>query len=82
MTLDPEKIRKRVARISTDDLFLWADNAAAGMMRQLDDFRRNPDESHLAEVKLASLTMDLVCDELGVRLKQAQEQLDSDNDGS
>lgn len=75
MTLDPEKIRKRVARLTTDDLMLWADNAATGMQRYLDDFRRNPDEAFLGEVKLAALSMDAVVDELALRLKQHREQL-------
>lgn len=80
MNLDPEKIRKRVARQTTDDLLTWANVAAAGMQRQLDDFRRAPDESHLGEIKLAALTMDVVCDELATRLQQAREQLDSSED--
>jgi hypothetical protein len=66
------RISKRVARMTTDDLMSWADTATYGMQRQLDDFRRNPDEQHLAEIKLAALSMDAVADELGVRLAQSK----------
>lgn len=75
--MDPEKIRRRVSKIPSADLLLWADNAASGMQRHLDDFRRTPIEDHLGEIKLAALTMDAVVDELATRLKQAREQLDS-----
>lgn len=80
MMMDPEKIRRRVAKISTEDLLMWADNAASGMQRQLDDFRRAPAEDHLGEIKLAALSMDVVADELASRLKQAREHLDSPED--
>lgn len=75
--MDPEKIRKRVAKIVTDDLLMWADNAASGIQRQLDDFRREPDEAHLGEIKLAALSLDAVADELALRLKQAREVVDA-----
>lgn len=78
MIQDPEKIRRRVARMDTDDLRSWANSAAVGMQRQLDDFFRSPAEDHLGEIKIATLTMDFVVDELAVRLKQAQESLDED----
>jgi hypothetical protein len=79
--LDPGKIRSRVARMTTDDLMLWADNAATGMQRYLDDFRRHPDEAFLGEVKLAALSMDVVVDELSIRLRQQQEQLAREQQG-
>lgn len=66
------RIKRRVGMMTPEDLLLWADAAASGMQRQLDDFRRNPDEAHLAEIKLAALSMDAVVDELGVRLRRAQ----------
>jgi hypothetical protein len=75
--ISPEKIRRRVARITTDDLLMWADNAASGIQRQLDDFRREPDEAHLGEIKLAALSLDAVTDELALRMKQARELIDS-----
>lgn len=75
MITDPEKIRARVARMTTDDIFMWADNAAMGMQRYLDDFRRTLSEDCLAEIKLASLSMDVVVDELAIRLKQYQEKV-------
>jgi hypothetical protein len=74
--LDPERIKKRVARMTTDDLLMWADNATSGMQRYLDDFRRSPDEAQLGEINLAALSMTFVCDELAIRLKQEQEALD------
>lgn len=77
MILDPEKIRRRVARLSTDDLMLWADNAASGMQRYLDDFRRSPDEAYLAEIKLAAISMDFVVDEMSARLSQDKDSVDS-----
>lgn len=74
--IDLEKIQRRVAKTNTDDLLMWADNAASGIQRQLDDFRRSPDEAHLAEIKLAAVSMDCVADELGIRLRQHRESLD------
>ena len=75
MSTTPEemarRINRRVAMMSTDDLMSWADTATYGMQRQFDDFRKNPDEAHLAEIKLAALSIDAVADELGVRLAQA-----------
>lgn len=73
--MDRAKMEARVAGMNTDDLLIWADNAATGMQRYLDDFRRNLDEACLAEVKLAALSMDVVVDELALRLKQYQNQL-------
>ena len=55
--MDLEKIKARVAKIPTDDLMMWADNAASGMQRHLDDYRRSPDEAYLGEISLAALTM-------------------------
>lgn len=75
--MTPERIQARVARINTDDLMLWADAAAAGMMRHLDDFRRSRDEAHLGEVSLAALSMGYVVDELASRVRKEREQLDS-----
>lgn len=68
------RIKTRVEKMSTDDLMSWADTALYGMQRQLDDFRRDPDEAHLAEIKLAALSMDAVADELGVRLNQGKQR--------
>lgn len=69
------RMTRRVARSTSDDLLFWADNAASGMQRQLDDFRRSPDEAHLAEISLAARTMLAVVDELALRMKQAREAL-------
>lgn len=66
------RLRKRVAGMTTDDLMSWADTATYGMQRQFDDFRKAPDEAHLAEIKLAALSIDALADELGVRLAQAR----------
>lgn len=77
MSLTPEelaaRLAKRVARMTTDDLMSWADSATYGMQRQFDDFRKNPDDAHLAEIKLAALSIDAVADELGVRLAQSRQ---------
>lgn len=67
------RIRTRVEKMTTDDLMSWAETAVYGIQRQLDDFRRDPDEAHLAEIKLAALSMDAVADELGVRLNQGKQ---------
>lgn len=75
MTLDREKIAARVAKMATDEIILWADNAATGMQRYMDDFRRTLDEAALGEVKLAALSMDICVDELAIRLRQYQELL-------
>jgi len=74
--IDPEKIRRRVAGLDTENLLMWADNAASGIQRQLDDYRRKPDEAHLAEIKLAAVSMDFVVDELAERLRKEQKPLD------
>lgn len=77
MSLTPEelaaRLAKRVARMTTDDLMSWADSATYGMQRQFDDFRKSPDDAHLAEIKLAALSIDAVADELGVRLAQSRQ---------
>lgn len=78
MTIDHEKIQRRIARLSTDDLMMWADNAASGMQRQMDDFRRTPVEDHLHETKLAAVTMQYVCDELLERQRKAKQSLDDE----
>lgn len=62
------RIRRRVAKMPAEDLMLWAENAASGMMRHLDDFRRAPDVAHLAEIRLAAVSMDAVVEELAKRL--------------
>lgn len=67
------RIKTRVEKMTTDDLMSWAETAVYGIQRQLDDFRRDPDEAHLAEIKLAALSMDAVADELGVRLNQGKQ---------
>lgn len=59
--------------MTTDDLMSWADSATYGMQRQFDDFRKSPDDAHLAEIKLAALSIDAVADELGVRLAQSRQ---------
>jgi hypothetical protein len=66
------RLAKRVKRMSTDDLMLWAETATAGMMRQLDDFRHSPDQAHLAEIRLAAVSMDAVCEEISIRLEQSK----------
>lgn len=71
------RIQKRVAQTTTDDLMSWADSAASGIQRQLDDFRRDPDESHLAEISLAALTMGAAVDEIALRLKQHRSTMSS-----
>lgn len=68
------RVKNRVEKMDTTDLMSWLDMAASGVQRQLDDFRKNPDEAHLAEIKLAALSMDAVADELGVRLRQMQQR--------
>jgi hypothetical protein len=66
------RMQRRVAMTTTDDLLSWADTATYGIQRQFDDFRKKPDEAHLAEIKLAAATLDAVADELAVRIKQAK----------
>lgn len=75
--MDLEKIKARVAKIPTDDLMMWADNAASGMQRHLDDYRRSPDEAYLGEISLAALTMGVVVDTLAERARAARKQVDS-----
>lgn len=62
------RLAKRVKMMSYDDLMSWAETAAMGMQRQLDDFRRNPVVDHLAEIRLAAISMDAVVGELAKRL--------------
>lgn len=68
------RIKRRVEGSDSASLLQWLDMAASGVQRHLDDFRREPDEAHLAEIKLAALTMDAVADELGVRVRQMNQQ--------
>lgn len=68
------RLKRRVEKMDSTDLMSWLDMAASGVQRQLDDFRRKPAEDHLAEIKLAALSMDAVADELGVRLRQLQQR--------
>lgn len=75
--LDPEKVKRRISKLSTSELMDWADVAASGIMRHLDDFRRTPDEAHLGEISLAAATMGYVVDELAAKLRKARESLDS-----
>ena len=78
MSLTPEemaaRIKRRVSMMTPEDLLSWADTATSGMQRQLDDFRRDPVEDHLAEIKLAALSMDAVADELAERLRRARQR--------
>lgn len=73
--MDRAKLEARVQGQKTDDLLIWADTAASGMQRYLDDFRRTGDVACLAEVKLAALTMDAVVDEVAIRMEQYRAQL-------
>lgn len=74
--MDPEKIRRRVEKIPTSDLLTWAENSAAGQMRYLDDYRRSPDEAYLGEIALAALSMQIVVEVLGERVRNARNQVD------
>lgn len=67
------RMTKRVQGMDSSALLEWADLAAMGMQRQLDDFRRNPDEAHLGEINVALLGMGAVIDELALRMRQARE---------
>jgi hypothetical protein len=67
------RMARRVQRMDSSALLEWADLAASGMQRQLDDFRKNPDESHLGEINVALLGMGAVVDELALRMRQARE---------
>jgi hypothetical protein len=67
------RVKRRVQTMDTSTLLEWGSLAASGMQRQLDDFRRSPDDSHLAEVNVALISMGAVVDELALRLKQARE---------
>lgn len=58
------RIQKRVRMMPPDDLLSWADTAASGMQRHLDDFRRTGDTAHLAEIRLAAVSMDAVVERL------------------
>lgn len=71
------RLQKRVAQSTTDDLLSWADQAASGMQRELDDFRRDADEAHLAEISLAALTMGAAVDEIALRLRQHRSTMSS-----
>lgn len=74
MSPSPEEIlarlTKRVKMMTTDDLMSWAETAAMGMGRHIDDFRRNPVMDHLAEIRLAAVSMDAVVGELADRLPE------------
>ncbi len=67
------RMARRVQRMDSSALLEWADLATSGMQRQLDDFRKHPDESHLGEINVALLGMGAVVDELALRMRQARE---------
>jgi hypothetical protein len=67
------RMARRVQRMDSSALLEWADLATSGMQRQLDDFRKSPDESHLGEINVALLGMGAVVDELALRMRQARE---------
>lgn len=68
-------IRKRVAKISTTDLLMWAEQAFAGGLRYLDDFRRNPDLAFLGEIQTALIALGATVDELVIRVEAQHEEL-------
>ena len=79
--MNPERIKRRIASLSTPELMDWANLAVSGMMKHLDDFRRSPDETHLGEVSLAAVTLGYVVDDLAERTRNARPALDSRGHG-
>lgn len=67
-------IRKRVAKISTTDLLMWAEQALAGGLRYLDDFRKDPDLAYLGEIQTALIALGAVVDELTLRVEAQREE--------
>lgn len=67
-----ERLDRRVRKQSTEDLLMWAETAAMGMQRYVDDFRRTPDESYLGEISLAAATMGAVAQVLAERVRAAR----------
>lgn len=66
---DPQlaKARKRVAKLSTNELLGWADVAAAGMMRGFEDYRSKGQIVSLDEIKITLLSLSALTDELIIR---------------
>lgn len=59
-----ERARRRVTKITTPDLLLWADQALFGLGRDLDTFRRSGDLASLTEALEASVALRAVLEEV------------------
>jgi hypothetical protein len=59
-----ERAQKRIEGLSKADLMAWMEVAIPGMERHLEMYRRTGDVSHLGELALAEMTLNLVVSEL------------------
>lgn len=59
--------RRRVSKLSTNELLNWADVASAGMMRGFEDYRGKGDRVSLDEIKITLVSLTALTDELIIR---------------
>jgi hypothetical protein len=58
------RTRKRVAKMSAEQLLDWADVAVPGIQKHLDYYRRTGDEAHLVEASMAEWQLQMVLTEM------------------
>lgn len=66
--------RRRVSRLSTNELLNWADVASAGLMRGFEDYRGKGDKRSLDEIRVTLISLTALTDELIIRHEVEQEQ--------
>lgn len=54
------KASKRVAQLNSDDLLLWSDSAASGLMRTIEDYLTHHEVASLEEMGEAVVTLQAV----------------------
>jgi hypothetical protein len=64
MSIDAERLQKRLAGMSERQMLDWLGVAISGMHRHLDAYERSGDRDHLGELMMAETTMALVLTEL------------------
>lgn len=61
------KLQKRVGSLSTEELFMWADQATYSAGRNLSTWQKTSEKFYLKEAKLAAESLYAITDELTKR---------------
>jgi hypothetical protein len=64
MSIDAERLQRRVAGMSERQMLDWIGHAISGMYRHLDAYERTSNRDHLGELMMAETQMALVLTEL------------------